>query len=191
MKSTEHIWSTFNKELFAFIRHSVKDEETSKDVLQDVFFKIHTKRHTLKDEKKLVSWVWQITRNTILDHYKTSRNLTDLTEFIPAPVDEPNFNGLFALAMKPFIGTLPEPYRGAIIAVDIEGISQKDYAEKAGISYTAAKSRVQRARKQLKNLFQQCCEAHADIYGNIYDVSPKKNCTCQQRLNDHYLVSSL
>ena len=34
------------------------------------------------------------------------------------------------------------------------------------LSYTATKSRIQRARKQLKKKFLNCCLAQADKYGN-------------------------
>lgn len=191
MQTTENLWSSFNKELYAFIRHSIKDEESSKDVLQDVFYKIHSKRNTLKDERKLVSWVWQITRNAVLDHFKLQKRFTELPEFIPYPANEPNFNGLFVQSLRPFINRLPGPSRDALLHVDIEGMSQKEYALSRGISYTAAKSRVQRARKQLKDVFQQCCETESDTYGNILNAVPKKNCNCHKRLNDHYLVSSI
>lgn len=191
MQTTEAIWSSFHQELYGFIRHSIRDDETSKDVLQDVFYKIHIKKHTLKDEHKLISWVWQITRNTVLDHIRAQKHFTELPEYLPYPTGEPNFNSLFARTMRPFIHNLPEDSRDAILLVDLEGMSQKEYALKTGISYTAAKSRVQRARKQLKELFEQCCKTESDIYGNIVNVTPKRNCGCEQRLNDHYLVSSL
>ena len=58
-----------------------------------------------------------------------------------------------------------------------EGMSQKEYAESINLSYTATKSRVQRARKKLKDLFVECCAIETDRYGNI--ISEKKeDCNC-------------
>lgn len=189
MQSTEFIWSSFHKELFGYIRHSIKDDEASRDVLQDVFVKIHLKRDMLKDDNKLVSWVWQITRNTVLDHFKAQKPYTELNESLPAPATERNMNIEFAQRMEPFIRNLSADYQQAIRLVDIQGISQRQFAEIAGISYTAAKSRVQRARIQLKKLFLQCCLIPTDRYGNILDMIPRKNCSCSQRPNPERLVS--
>lgn len=195
MLSTEHIWNSFHKELLGFINSSLKDRSASQDVLQDVFLKIHTKRHTLKDEQKLVSWVWQITRNTILDHLRSRKllagNSDDIPENIPGTNSEDTFNRLFAQSMFPFVQNLPKHYRDAIIRVDLEGMSQKQFALESGISYTATKSRVQRARLHLKALFLQCCAMPADKYGNILDMIPQKKCSCRERPSAHTIVSSM
>ncbi|WOK09471.1 RNA polymerase sigma factor SigZ [Imperialibacter roseus] len=191
MHTTEFIWTSFHKELHAFIRHSLKDEMASDDVLQDVFVKIHTRRHTLKDEGKLVSWVWQITRNTVLDHFRTKRQFTELPDDLVLQHEENPFNATFAQCMSPFIHNLSPLHKEAIKKIDIEGMPQKQFAEQEGISYTAAKSRVQRARLHLKDLFLECCAIPADKYGNILDMIPQKNCRCQERPSPHALVSSM
>jgi RNA polymerase sigma-70 factor, ECF subfamily len=45
-----------------------------------------------------------------------------------------------------------------------------------GISLSGAKSRVQRARKKLKELLLECCHFEFDRYGTVFDYHPK-NCT--------------
>jgi RNA polymerase sigma-70 factor, ECF subfamily len=191
MHTTEFIWTSFHKELHAFIRHSLRDEMASDDVLQDVFVKIHTRRHTLNDEGKLVSWVWQITRNTVLDYFRTKKQFTELPVELALPHQENPFNATFAQCISPFIHNLSPQHKKAIEKVDIEGMPQKQFAEQEGISYTAAKSRVQRARLHLKALFLQCCSMPADKYGNILDMIPQKNCRCKERPSPHTLVSSM
>ncbi len=191
MPSTEHIWASFNKQLFAFIKHNLKDDASSRDVLQDVFLKIHLKKSTLQQEHKLSSWVWQITRNTLLDHIKTRKNLTELSETLSAPENESNFNIEFAPCLRPFALQLPADDREAILRVDFEGMPQKEFAKKEGLTYSAAKSRVQRARLRLKELFIGCCRMPADRYGNILDVIPGKNCTCHRRPSPTGVVSSV
>lgn len=191
MTSTEHIWTSFHKELLAFISHSLKDRSASEDVLQDVFLKIHTRQHTLRDESRLVSWVWQITRNTVLDHFRTQKLYTEIDDSLPDTDEDPAFNWRLAQCMLPFIQNLPKQHREAILKVDIEGMSQKEFAERQGISYTAAKSRVQRARVHLKGLFLECCHLPADAYGNILDVIPRKKCDCDQRPQPGRAVSSV
>ena len=58
-------------------------------------------------------------------------------------------------------------------------MSQKAYAKKIGISYTAARARVQRARKALKDMLMNCCHYQFDKYGTVFDKYPTNCCCCQ------------
>jgi RNA polymerase sigma-70 factor (ECF subfamily) len=53
--------------------------------------------------------------------------------------------------------SLPEPYRYALVLTEFEGLSQQQLARRLGISLSGAKSRVQRAREQLKELLIDYC----------------------------------
>jgi len=175
--TTDKIWNEFNKELFGFIKRRVKDTDIANDLLQDIFIKIHLKLPTLSDSDKLASWVYQITRNTILDHYKKTRPKADLPENVFELEEPKTFNAEFSNCIKPFLKGLPDNYRDAILQTELGELSQKEFAEKAAISYSGAKSRVQRGRHQLFELFNQCCKVSADKYGNIISYKKKNNCS--------------
>jgi len=64
---------------------------------------------------------------------------------------------------------LPQKYLEALELYEFQGLSQKELSEKLGISYSGAKSRVQRGRKKLKYLLEGCCHIESDRYGNIVD----------------------
>ena len=64
------IWIDLNEELFKFIIGRIKDDQISKDIHQEVFLKIQNKIHQLKDTSKLTLWVYQITRNEIIDYFR-------------------------------------------------------------------------------------------------------------------------
>jgi RNA polymerase sigma factor (sigma-70 family) len=84
--STEQIWSTFSQPLRAFLRSRVADEETAEDLLQDVFVKIHEHAGTLRDHKRIESWIYQVTRHALIDHYrrrKTSVPIEDVETELP------------------------------------------------------------------------------------------------------------
>jgi RNA polymerase sigma-70 factor (ECF subfamily) len=55
------------------------------------------------------------------------------------------------------LGTLPAPYAEALRAADLEGRSQLDLARSLGLSHSAVKSRVQRARAMLRENLIACC----------------------------------
>lgn len=179
MTTTEHIWKQFHKELYGFILKRVKDTDISKDILQDVFVKIHQKLSTLKDTDRLASWIYQITRNSILDYFRKEKIKMPLTDIFQELQEEEVFNAELGKCLKPMIAQLPENYREAIVQTELGNFSQKEYADKAGISYSGAKSRVQRARQQLHELFNECCSIEADKYGNITKHVCKKGCGCQ------------
>jgi RNA polymerase sigma-70 factor, ECF subfamily len=176
--STENIWKEFNFELLRFIKKRVSDNEIARDLLQDIFIKIHLKISSLSEADKLTSWVYQITRNSIIDYYKKQK---PTTQAIPEIVeqDEPEtFNEEFGNCVKPFVNQLPEIYRDAILQTELGQLSQKEFAEKSGISYTGAKSRVQRGRQQLVEIFNQCCKISTDKYGNILEYNKlRQNCS--------------
>ena len=53
------------------------------------------------------------------------------------------------VALGRLMGPLSEQDQHALRAVELQGMSQKEYADSLGLNYTTAKSRIQRARKPL------------------------------------------
>ena len=174
--TTEKIWNNFNKELLRFIKKRVKDKNAADDLLQDIFLKIHLKLSTLSDHDKLTAWVYQITRNSILDYYKKKKPSLEMPDDVYDIEDPEIFNTDFGKCLKPFINHLPEDYREAILQTELGSLSQKEFAEQKNLSYSGAKSRVQRGRQQLFEIFSQCCAFSADKYGNILDYHQKPDC---------------
>jgi RNA polymerase sigma-70 factor, ECF subfamily len=71
---------------------------------------------------------------------------------------------------------LPPEYCEALCLTELEGLSQKEYAERIRIPYSSAKSRVQRSRKLLRDMLLKCCHYEFDKYGTVLSIS--KNCCC-------------
>lgn len=88
----------------------------------------------------------------------------------PTPLD-------FSNCLKPFITQLPSKYQDILLKTTLEKVSQKDYAKANNLTYAAVKSRVQRARKLLKEKFVACCGIQTDNYGYVIATN-NKNCTC-------------
>ena len=79
--------------------------------------------------------------------------------------------------MVKMMDELPSEYCEALCMTEIDGMSQKDYAEKSGLSYSGAKSRVQRARSMLKDMLLDCCHYQFDKYGTVFHIE-SKCCRC-------------
>lgn len=184
MHTTEQVWALFSKRLLNFIRQRVSDPAVAKDLLQDVFLSIHLHLATLSDADKLTSWVYQIARNRLLDYHRAAQSSRNqpLTAIIVnetgESLDSVDYTADLARCLRPFMEQMDKIYRNALWATDIEGVSQKAYAQQAGLSYSAAKSRVQRARRQLHGLLTACCRITADRYGAILDYQRRADCPC-------------
>ena len=167
-------WNDLNKALVNFINQKVKNTEISKDISQEVFVKVFSKIETLKNKDKIIPWIYQITRNEINTFFrKQSSAQENVVQIIPEDLEE-NLTTEFSKCVQPMIDNLPLKYQEAIKMTEIEGLSQKELAKSLNISYSGAKSRVQRGRKLLKSLLQQCCTINTDKYGNITDYEQKK-----------------
>lgn len=172
-------WQNINQSLLAFIKSKINDEATAKDILQEVFLKVQLKSGQLKDESKLIAWVFQIARNTINDYFRKQKRNLEWSPIIGESAQDdsaqPNQHKDFSQCIPRFLDALPDKYRDAVYLVEIEGLSQKELAERLNISYSGAKSRVQRGREKLKEALLECCRISTDVYGNIIDYQ-KREC---------------
>ncbi|MBK6266209.1 RNA polymerase sigma factor SigZ [Marivirga sp. S37H4] len=173
-------WLELNERLENFILSKVHDKEIAKDILQEVFIRVEQNIGNLKSDDKFSSWIFQITRNIIVDHFRKVKkeNYDDLT----AVEDKENnceqneaekTMQEFSKCVLPLILMLPEKYREVLLLTEIKGLSQKEVAKALNISYPATKSRVQRGREMLKEIVLKCCEIKTDVYGNVIDYRRK------------------
>ncbi len=179
-QSTElvsRIWGESRARLKNFIAKRINNEADVEDVLQDVFFKIHQNVSGLKDPEKLYPWVFQTTRNAIIDYYRERKIQTDSSEEILSELtiepDEKDIEEVVLGWLRPMIDDLPEKYRDALLLTDIKGLTQKQLSEKMDISVSGAKSRVQRGREQLREALLNCCHLEFNRAGKIVEYRQK------------------
>lgn len=182
--TTEEIWHEFNSGLKQFIRRRIPEEPVAEDILQDVFLKIHTHIDTLHDREKLPAWVYQIARNAVYDYYR-ARRVDPMPEEMPYLPDDPFDDVVAELApcVRGMVESLPHPYRQALILTEYEGMSQKELGERLGLSFSGAKSRVQRAREKVKQMLLDCCHFQFDTSGRIINYQPRCNCCESEACN--------
>jgi RNA polymerase sigma-70 factor, ECF subfamily len=179
--ASDELWETFSGSLHQFIRRRVADPHGAEDILQDVFLKIHSQIDTLRTQERLTSWIYQITRNAIADYYRAQRPAAELTETLPG--SDEMFDDDVMRELSPcvtaIIAALPEAYREAVRLTEYQGLSQKALSERLGISFSGAKSRVQRARAKIKEHLLSCCHFQLDHQGRIIDYQTRHaHATC-------------
>lgn len=173
--ATKTVWTELSDDLRRFIRRRVADENLAEDLLQETFLRIHRNLGSLNDAERLPAWVYRIARNVIHDHFRTSRNDVALGE-IDVPDEEDTTRQLRTGAqrwMAELIEQLPPAYREAVKLSEIEGLPQREVAERLGLSVPGAKSRIQRGRAMLGEVLDQCCVFHFDARGEVIDCDPK------------------
>ena len=160
-------WSTFSNHLHNFIRSKVNNKIDAEDILQDVFVKVHLNIHQLKEEDKLQSWIFNITRNTINNYW---RKKSQKENYVHTELDENPDNDWvipFENCISKMIYFLPEEERDLIIRSEINGEKQKDIAHELKIPYPTIKSRIQRGREHLKQQFKDCCQVEISKSGQF------------------------
>lgn len=196
---TEDLWQLLHDGLRAFIAKRVNDQIHVDDILQDVFVRIHRQVDSVNDPGRLVSWVYQVTRNAIIDYYRRPGRLreipaglgSDIEGFGDKPASTGNTSGDHAGdlrtelvdCLRPMIERLSKDYRDAITLVELDGLTQQAAAERMGISLSGMKSRVQRGRTQLKHLLAECCQIELDRRGRVreFEVRDTGCGSCQSQ----------
>lgn len=178
----ESVYQTFHHSLLSFIRSKITIKEDAEDILQNVFIRISLNIDRLSESEKLKSWIYAITRNAIIDYYRhrsKSKAITLDETFEQSLLNEDAraATGLDG-CMHNMINLLPEPYRQTLIDSEIHGISQKELAEKYDIPYPSLRSRVQRGRERLKQLYSNCCHIQQDARGNIVEFKIRNAGSC-------------
>ncbi len=180
MNESENIWHEYHTKLAAFIKKRV-NEDDAEDLLQDVFVKFHSRIDTLNENTKLESWLYQITRNTIIDYYRSKRSMVELPEWLEqADADKDVvIRKELSSCLEPMVNKLPDKYRQAVQLSEIENKTQNEVAEIAEITLSGAKSRVQRGRVLLKDMLNACCEIEINNNNQLISYEKKgRDCDC-------------
>lgn len=184
-----NIWEELHNGLRAFIAKRVSNEAETEDLLQEVFLRVHRHAQTLQEPERMISWVFQITRNAIIDHYRSAEHRRELpvglaTELEedrkPIVAEENESEAKYELShcLRPMINRLSADYREAIRLVELEGLTNQEAALKLGLSVPGMKSRVQRGRQQLRKMLDECCLIELDRRRGVVEFEERRPGSC-------------
>jgi RNA polymerase sigma-70 factor (ECF subfamily) len=188
------IWSEVQSGLRSFIAKRVADEAAVEDLSQDVFLRMQRGLGGLKDRSRLLPWLYRIARHAIVDYYRARgrqperpvglasdlETVQSVSPTVESFQDSGQLRRELAGCLRPMIERLSEDYRQAITFVDLEGMTQHEAAAKLGLSVSGMKSRVQRGRRQLREMLEACCVIAFDRRGGVadYDVRNQQDNSC-------------
>ena len=165
----------FQNELLEYVFKKVKDKPLAEDIVHDVFLKVQTKANQIKNNDKVIGWIYKVTRNTIIDHFRFQSRIVKAHD-VDWEADKNSLNECVERCITEKLSTLPVKYKEALELSEIQGLSQLELAKRLNISYSGAKSRVQRARQMLKEKMEREYHVKLDGYGNVIRCENRVPC---------------
>ncbi|MBH0775654.1 sigma-70 family RNA polymerase sigma factor [Nocardia bovistercoris] len=184
----EQLWRGFSDDLRTFIARRVSRPEDADDILSIVFLRMAKSLDDLRDHDRLLGWMYAITRNAITDYYRSAPHRRELS--VDAVPEQPTIGdgGVdtdaaaqkeLAKCLVPMLAALPAEQAAAVKMVDLDANTHAAAAERAGISVSGMKSRVQRGRAALHAQLHACCRISQDHAGRVHDYQPRsRTCAC-------------
>ena len=179
----EASWTETLDGLRAFVASRVDNDELAADITQDVIVR-SIASGALDRVDNPAAWLYRSARNAVIDHYRTRRRHAPLDGLDAWPAqdldDAPNdATRELSRCLQPMLERLPSAARDALVRVDVQGQTQLRAARDLGLSVSGMKSRVQRARRDLKDLLEECCAVDVDRRGGVADYHPTGSaCGC-------------
>ena len=144
----ESAYKAYSDMIYRVSLAQLQSPEDAEDAVQDVFMKYMSYSGSFKNEEHLRSWFLRVTVNVCRDmqrKHKVRRLFSEAKILCDSDVSDSGRYELFET-----LGLIPEKYKSTVILHCLEGLSLKETAEVLGISLSAAKMRLSRARDALR-----------------------------------------
>ena len=183
------MWEQLHDGLRTFIAKRVGNEAEIEDLLQEVFLRVHQNAESLQEPERMVSWVFQITRNAIIDHYRSAERRRELPaglateieqdkEAMAVEEDESEAKYELSHCLRPMIDRLSPEYREAIRLVELEGLTNQEAATKIRLSVPAMKTLVQGGPQQIRKMLDECCLIELDRRHGVLEFEERRPGSC-------------
>jgi RNA polymerase sigma-70 factor (ECF subfamily) len=172
-------WREFGERLRAYAARRVPQSEAD-DLVQSVMLKLLERRETVS-AGSVRAWLFTVTRNAVVEHYRGSRNTIDLDAFGDVPATdakdarERTVDDL-ASCLEPMLRSLGSSDAELLRRIDLDGESQTQLAASLAVPLSTLKSRIQRARTKLRTAFDTCCAIELSRDGVPIDMEKGPGC---------------
>jgi RNA polymerase sigma factor (sigma-70 family) len=155
------LFNRYNVKLYNFFLRLTFDRELSKDLTQNVFYRILKYRHSYREEHKFRSWMYQMARNVLADFFEKEKIKSrdqypeDWLKKHPGNDDEDIEKKERLKALYKALSQLPAEQREILELSRFQGLRYKEIAEITGNSVGAIKVKVYRSIQKLRELYFQ------------------------------------
>jgi RNA polymerase sigma-70 factor (ECF subfamily) len=168
--SFEEIYQRYGEKILNLAYRFTRNEDTARDLTQEVFIKIYQKLESFKSQSHIFTWIYRIAVNHFINYTKQEKkwrwsqlldkSVGELLKqdsvveenwsagYVPSPdhILEKTEREKIILGL---VNTLPIKYRAPLILQRYEGMNYKEIAETLSISDSAVETRLHRAKKML------------------------------------------
>jgi RNA polymerase sigma-70 factor (ECF subfamily) len=151
-------------DVYRFALSLTRDEADADDVVQETFLRAYRSWHTFIPGTDCRRWLFTICRNVFLRSRERQRPTVDLEDgeqdavaagSVYAAAREKGYDDIYARldlapALRDAIDELSEPFRSAVILVDVEDLTYESAAEVMGVPIGTVRSRLFRGRRLLQ-----------------------------------------
>ncbi len=155
VRSYELLVKKYQQKIFTFVNRYVFDDETSKEITQDVLFRVYTIIDRIDLRKKFSSYVYEMAKNKAIDYLRTQRKTVDLDEDLAedmTPLEELLFeedrNHLIHEAIK----KLSKNYQQVILLYYFDELSYEEISKRLEVPINTVRTHLRRAKKELEKL---------------------------------------
>ena len=163
----EQLFNSYQKRVYNLIYRLVGNEQDAADLTQEAFVRIYNARHRLQTEGAFLAWMRTIAVNLCRDHFRKCKR-TIKGDSLDAPIwiegdelqrevedwsmnPERTFEKKdLQAAVQGALDTLSEEHRAVVVLHHIEGMDVQEIARELGVPEGTVKSRLARAREELK-----------------------------------------
>jgi RNA polymerase sigma-70 factor (ECF subfamily) len=163
----EELVRRYDRNVFRIAQHITHNREDAEDVVQDAFLKAYENLAKFQEQSKFYTWLVRIAVNEALMRLRRRRpeRMVSLDEDVRTEDDtmkreiadwSPNPEQIYTQGemheiLQRTIQGLPPGFRTVFVLRDVEGLSTEETAEALDLSIPAVKSRLLRARLQLRD----------------------------------------
>lgn len=151
----DELLARYESRIYRFGLRMCGDEDAAREVLQETMLAAFRHLPGFRADAALSTWLYQIARSFCIKERRGAHRTTPLDERVadarPAPDQQAHAREIGA-ALAQAILALPIDQREVVVLRDVEGLSAAEAAEVVGIDVRALKSRLHRARSQLREL---------------------------------------
>ena len=145
---------------YTLARRLTNNEDDARDVTQEAYLRAYRAIGSFRGESQFTTWMYRITANCASSHLGRNRRVLHVPlghddEFVDERADSDPSAHVEAMDLRERIGTelagLPPKLRAVVVLRDVYELPHEVVAEELGISLSAAKVRLHRARSKLRS----------------------------------------
>lgn len=145
------LYDRYKSQLFIYCLRMMNDRDSAKDVLQEVFIRVHANRARYEPGTNFVGWVHTIARNLCLNARRDTKSNTSFDETAAySSTSSADHDVALREQVAGEIAKLPEIYREALILREYEGHSYQEIVDITGVTMSTVKFRIFKAREILR-----------------------------------------